>query len=374
MTLPLLKQLLARPSISPGDAGCVEILKNTLEQAGFTTKILESNQILSLYASHGAQPEPNLCLSGHVDVVPPGPIEAWHSDPFAPTEQEGYLYARGAADMKSGVAAMTVAAINYVTHNPNHPGTISLLFTSDEEGTSENGTIAHLPVIPKPTACLVGEPTSITRLGDEFKIGRRGSISGKLTILGKQGHTAYAHLADNAIHKCKELLVDLLSIDWGSPTPFFPPTDLQISNFHAGDGIGNVIPGQAKIWFNVRNNPQNPHDQIQSTIESIFAKHNLTHQIEWSSNAAAFLTENSQLTEALRQAIHQVTGIATKPSAGGGTSDARIFASRQIPVIEFGPINATIHAANESIFLADIEPLTHIYNLFIRNYLHSQSD
>ncbi|MFM9873058.1 MAG: succinyl-diaminopimelate desuccinylase [Fimbriimonadaceae bacterium] len=370
MTLSLLQSLLAIPSLTPGDAGCIDILNQTLSNANFQTQILTSNNLRSLYATHGTQPEPNICFSGHVDVVPPGPLESWHTDPFQPTIADEILYARGAADMKSGVAAMTTAAITYITENPNHPGTVSLLFTSDEEDSSRFGTPYCLETIsPIPTAALVGEPTSINHLGDEFKVGRRGSLNGILTFTGKQGHTAYAHLSVNPIHQVLPFLAELSQIVWDSGHGPFPPTTLQIANLNSGVGTFNVTPGELRVQFNVRNNPATPHEKVIQTVELLLSKHNLQPQITWDDSARGFLTDNPKLQENLAQAIKQNTNQSPKTSTSGGTSDARFFALKNIPVIEFGPLNATIHAANESIPLVDLELLTKIYGSFLTNYL-----
>jgi succinyl-diaminopimelate desuccinylase len=369
-TLPLLESLIAIPSLTPGDAGCIAILESLLKQNNFHTQILTNNNLRSIYATHGTEPKPNICFSGHVDVVPPGPLDAWNTDPFKLAERDGNLYGRGTADMKAGVAAMTTAAISYTKENPNHPGTVSLLFTSDEEDSSRFGTPYCLETItPVPTAALVGEPTSINHLGDEFKVGRRGSLNGILTFTGKQGHTAYAHLSINPIHQVLPFLTELSQIVWDNGHGPFPPTTLQIANLNAGVGTFNVTPGELKVQFNVRNNPSTPHEKIVQTVEQLLAKHNLTPQMTWDDSARGFLTDNPKLQENLAQAIQSVTGKTPTTSTSGGTSDARFFALKNIPVIEFGPLNATIHAANECIPTADLEPLTQIYNSFLKNYL-----
>jgi len=369
MTLPLLQSLIAIPSLTPGDAGCIELLDTTLTQAGFQTQILTNKNLRSLYATHGTT-KPNICLSGHVDVVPPGPLDAWNTDPFSPTEIDGILYGRGTADMKAGVAAMVCAAIQYITENPNHPGTVSLLFTSDEEDSSKFGTPYCLEQLSRQIdAALVGEPTSINHLGDEFKVGRRGSLSCYMTILGKQGHTAYAHLADNPVHKSLAFLAELTSIEWDQGHGPFPPTTLQIANVNAGDGTSNVIPGQFKLQFNVRNNPESPREKIIQTVETLIEKHGIKAQYRWTDSALPFLNPDQNLSDHLARAVKSVTGTTPLPSTSGGTSDARFFALNNIPVIEFGPINATIHAANECVSIQDLEKLTSIYNLFLSNYL-----
>ena len=371
-TLPLLSSLLAIPSLTPGDAGCIDILETTLKAANFHTQILTNNNLRSLYATHGNQPEPNICFSGHVDVVPPGPLEAWHTDPFTPTVIDEILYARGTADMKAGVAAMTNAAIAFIQANPDHPGTVSLLFTSDEEDSSRFGTPYCLEnITPIPTVALVGEPTSINHLGDEFKVGRRGSLNGILTFHGKQGHTAYAHLSINPIHQVIPFLTELSQIVWDMGHGPFPPTTLQIANLNSGVGTYNVTPGELKVQFNVRNNPATPHEKVIQTVEQLLTKHNLQPEILWDDSARGFLTDNPHLTETLSKSIQAVTGKPATPSTSGGTSDARFFALANIPVIEFGPLNATIHAANECIPLADLHQLVEIYKGFLANYLQT---
>lgn len=369
MTLQLLQSLIAIPSLTPGDAGCIDILHNLLNANNFQTQILTSNNLRSLYATHGTQ-NPNICFSGHVDVVPPGPLDAWNTDPFKLTEMGGNLYGRGTADMKAGVAAMTTAAIEYTQQNPNHPGTVSLLFTSDEEDSSRFGTPYCLEqIINKPTAALVGEPTSINHLGDEFKVGRRGSLNGILNFSGKQGHTAYAHLSVNPIHQVLPFLTELSQIEWDNGHGPFPPTTLQIANLNSGVGTYNVTPGDLKVQFNVRNNPATPHQSVIQKVENLLAKHKLYPHISWDDSAQGFLTEDNSLAEHLSKAIKQNTNQIPMPSTSGGTSDARFFALANIPVIEFGPINATIHAANECIPTADLETLTKIYGSFLTNYL-----
>lgn len=371
MTLALLESLLAIPSLTPGDGGCIALLEKTLGSAGFQTQIFESNDLLSLWATHG-NGNPNICFSGHVDVVPPGPPEAWLTYPFKPTVKDGILYGRGAADMKSGVAAMASAAIDYVGQNPGHLGTVSLLLTSDEEDSSRNGTPFCLDqIVNLPTAALVGEPTSINYLGDEFKVGRRGSLNGILTVRGKQGHTAYAHLARNPIHLALPFLTDLCQVHWDDGFGPFPPTTLQIANLNAGVGTFNVTPGELRIQFNVRNNPATSYEKVVQTVEELLSKHGLDPVVEWDDSARSFLTENPNLQETLANSIEQVTGKPAKPSTSGGSSDARFFAKAGIPVIEFGPLNATIHAANECIALNDLEQLHAIYSGFLNNYLSS---
>ncbi|MBL8068392.1 MAG: succinyl-diaminopimelate desuccinylase [Armatimonadetes bacterium] len=371
MTQNLLESLIALPSVTPGDAGCIDLLRGLLSREGFQTQIFESNGLLSLYAYHG-DGVPNICLSGHVDVVPPGPLDAWDTDPFHPTVKDGVLYGRGAADMKSGVAAMVSAAVEFVRQNPGHPGTVSLLFTSDEEDSSRHGApycLAHID--SGPTAALVGEPTSINHLGDEFKVGRRGSLNGFLTFKGRQGHTAYAHLARNPVHEALPFLAELAAHHWDAGHGPFPPTTLQIANINAGVGASNVTPGELTVQFNVRNNPATPLEEIVETVQELLKKHGLDPSIAWDDSARPFLTDNAHLQEALVRSISEVVGKPGHPSTSGGSSDARFFALAGIPVIEFGPLNATIHAANENIPVADLELLTSVYHRFLGNYLET---
>jgi len=356
----LLKDLLSRPSVTPDDAGCQTVIAERLAAAGFEVEMMPMGGVTNLWATHGSG-APLICLAGHTDVVPPG--EGWTNPPFEPTERDGYLYARGAADMKASVAAMVVALEQVAAEG--HDGTIALLLTSDEEGPGVFGTKAVLEELAKRETrihqALVGEPTSEKEFGDTIKVGRRGSLSGRLIVNGVQGHTAYPQLADNAAHRLAPLLVKLVDLDWGSGTEDFPPTTLQVSNLVSGTGAGNVIPGRAEVRFNVRFGTDWTPEAIQQRIEKA-----LDSEIGWSVSALPFVTPPGSLREKLRTAVREVTSVEPKDSTGGGTSDARFFAAHGIPVAEFGPINATIHAVDERVAVAELEPLVEIYRLFLK--------
>lgn len=357
--LSLLKNLLARPSITPDDAGCQDLIAELLVAAGFEVELMSMGGVTNLWATHGSG-APLICLAGHTDVVPPG--EGWTNPPFEPTERDGYLYARGAADMKASVAAMVIALEQVAAEG--HDGTIALLLTSDEEGPGVFGTKAVLEELARREVrihqALVGEPTSEKEFGDTIKVGRRGSLNGRLIVNGVQGHTAYPQLADNAAHRLAPLLVKLVELDWGSGTEDFPPTTLQISNLVSGTGAGNVIPGRAEVRFNVRFGTDWTAEAIQQRIEK-----ELDCEVSWSASALPFVTPQGGLREKLRNAVLDVTGIEPKDSTGGGTSDARFFAAHGIPVAEFGPINATIHAVDERVAINEFEPLIEIYRRFL---------
>jgi succinyl-diaminopimelate desuccinylase len=358
----LLRQLIACPSVTPNDAGCQDIVAERLTAAGFAVERMRFGEVENLWATHGSG-KPVVCLAGHTDVVPPGPLDAWSSDPFVAEERDGRLYGRGAADMKASVAAMTLALESVAAGG--HAGTIALLLTSDEEGPGVDGTRRVLQtLIERGTiidAAIVGEPTSEETFGDTVKVGRRGSMGGRLVVRGVQGHTAYPQLADNAVHKLAPALAALVSADWGRGTSDFPATTLQVSNLKAGTGAGNVIPGQAEALFNFRFGPDWSAEALQARVFEILKSADLEAELSWSISALPFLTEPGPLLSALTAAIQEVTGETPKPSTGGGTSDARFFAAHGIPVAEFGPLNASIHAANEWVELAPLEPLTRIY-------------
>ncbi|MGV3614126.1 MAG: succinyl-diaminopimelate desuccinylase [Fimbriimonas sp.] len=368
--LELLTQLLACPSVTPNDAGCQEIVAARLAAAGFAVERLRFGATDNLWATHG-EGAPLLCLAGHTDVVPPGPLDAWSSPPFAPEVREGRLYARGASDMKASDAAMTVALEGIA--RDGHRGTVALLLTSDEEGPGHDGTgrvLAHL--IERGVridAAVVGEPTSETRFGDAMKNGRRGSMTGSVVVTGIQGHTAYPHLADNAAHRLAPALAELVALDWGTGNPDFPPTTLQVCHLAAGTGASNVVPGRCEVRFNVRFGTANTEEEIMDRVGAVFARHGILDKVAWNVSARPFLTAPGALLEAIATAVEAETGVRPRPSTGGGTSDARCFAAHGIPVAEFGPSNATIHAVDECVEVACLEPLARIYKATVKGYL-----
>lgn len=362
--LALSKALISRRSVTPDDAGCQQLMAEYLAPLGFTIESMVFADTTNMWARRG-QSRPLLCFAGHTDVVPSGPEEQWQSPPFTPTEKDGYLYGRGAADMKASLAAMLVACKRFVTDHPNHQGAIALLITSDEEGPFINGTTRVIDTLQarneKIDWCVVGEPSSSERLGDIVKNGRRGSLSATLKILGKQGHVAYPHLASNPVHLAAPFISELTNIEWDKGNASFPPTSLQISNIHGGTGATNVIPGELEIWFNFRFSTESNFDGLIAQVESLLAKHQLQHKIDWTYNGQPFLTDSGKLVAATQQAIQRVAGYATQLSTAGGTSDGRFIAPTGAEVIELGPVNASIHQINERVRISDLEPLAEMY-------------
>jgi succinyl-diaminopimelate desuccinylase len=366
MVVELLTDLLSRPSVTPLDEGCQALVASLLIDAGFSATPLTFGRVENLWATHGTG-SPVFCFAGHTDVVPPGPAEAWTSPPFEPTSRDGNLYGRGAADMKGSVAAMVVALIEI--SKSGHPGTVALLLTSDEEGPGIDGTSRVLAHLQKQgitiDAAVVGEPTCDRILGDTIKSGRRGSVNGNLVVHGKQGHTAFPHLAENALHRLAPALAALVGKDWGEGNADFPPTSFQISNLHSGTGATNVIPGTAELNFNIRFGTDWKVSDIQQRVEALLREHGLEDTVDWQTSALPFLTEAGPLVGALRSAVSETTGIHPQLSTTGGTSDARFFAAHGIPVAEFGPINASIHAVDECIAIRDLEKLPSVYRRVI---------
>lgn len=363
-TLDLARALISRPSLTPQDAGCQEMLAARLTAAGFECEIQVYGDVTNLWARRGRN-APLLTFAGHTDVVPPGSAERWSSDPFVPTERDGSLYGRGAADMKSSIAAFVVAVEEFVAARPEHGGSIALLITSDEEGPAINGTVRVCETLSKrgetPDYCIVGEPTSVDMLGDTIKNGRRGSLSGRLTVLGKQGHVAYPHLARNPVHLVAPALAELVSQHWDDGNEYFPPTTFQVSNVHAGTGATNVVPGSAVLDFNFRFATASTPDSLKQRIHAILDAHGLEYDLSWTLGGEPFLTPRGELSSALSEAILAETGVEPALSTTGGTSDGRFIARICPQVVEFGPINASIHQVNEHIAVADLEPLKNVY-------------
>lgn len=363
-TLELTRQLIARRSVTPADDGCQDLIAQRLAPLGFCAERIDRNGVANLWLRRGVA-RPNVVFAGHTDVVPPGPREQWHSDPFEAVLRDGRLFGRGASDMKSSIAAFVVAAEEFVRAHPAHRGSIALLLTSDEEGPATDGTVA---VVEKLAArgeaidcCIVGEPTSVDRLGDMIKNGRRGSLSGKLTVKGVQGHVAYPHLARNPVHELAPALAELAATEWDRGNDHFPPTTFQVSNIHAGTGASNVIPGTCEVDFNLRFAPVSTAEGLMRRIESILGKHGLDYDIAWTIGAQPFLTQPGELVGAIRRAIAECTGVEAELSTTGGTSDGRFIATVCPQVVEFGPPNASIHKIDENIRVDDLEPLKNVY-------------
>jgi len=371
-TLPLLQQLIARPSVTPDDAGCMEILCDQLQPYGFDAEFFDFEDTRNLWLRNGTS-NPLLVFLGHTDVVPPGPLDAWDSAPFDPNIRDGYLYGRGAADMKSGIAAFTTACQRFLSNNPTITGSIALLITSDEEGCALNGTVKVVDKLmnrnEKIDWCLVGEPSSTNKLGDTIKIGRRGSLCGTLRITGTQGHVAYPHLAENPIHSFSKALVELTNEIWDQGNQYFPPTSFQISNIQAGTGAENIIPGNLDISFNLRFSSQLNETSIKKRVHAILDKHGLNYQLQWRLSGNPFITTQTKLADAAQSALQEVLGYRANLETGGGTSDGRFVAPTGAQVIELGPINETIHKVNERIALEDLEKLSTVYEKFLINVI-----
>jgi succinyl-diaminopimelate desuccinylase len=370
-TLALAEQLISRRSVTPEDAGCQALLAGRLAPIGFDCTHLpfgpDGARVSNLWAlKRGAASEGKLLVfAGHTDVVPTGPLSAWHSDPFVPTRRDGVLYGRGAADMKSSIAAMAVACEEFVAARPRHAGSIALLITSDEEGPSLHGTRRVCDwLAERGTAldyCVVGEPTSVAKLGDTIKNGRRGTLSGKLTVRGVQGHIAYPHLARNPIHLAAPLLAELAGVEWDRGNAHFPPTSWQMSNIHAGTGAGNVIPGELTVDFNFRFSSESTPESLRDRFEQVVRRHGVEHAIEWTLGGEPFLTAPGALSDALARAIRTHAGVETELSTTGGTSDGRFIARICREVVEFGPVNASIHKIDERIEIASLDVLKDVY-------------
>jgi succinyl-diaminopimelate desuccinylase len=364
LTLELTQALIARRSITPEDAGCQKLVQDRLEKMGFACSGLQSGEVTNLWARRGAA-HPVVCFAGHTDVVPTGPLSGWDSDPFTPSIREGFLYGRGAADMKTSIAAFVTAVESFVARNPYHPGSVALLLTSDEEGPATDGTLKVVEMLAEQGErldfCIVGEPTSVECLGDMVKNGRRGSLSGKLTVLGLQAHIAYPQLGRNPIHLAAPAIAELASTIWDEGNKYFPPTTWQISNIHAGTGATNIIPGTLEIMFNFRHSTVHAQAALKARFEDILKEHHLGYNLEWTGSGLPFLTPRGRLVDATTAAIRNVTGLTPEISCTGGTSDGRFLANLCDQVVEFGPVNATIHKLNERVAVADLDPLSRIY-------------
>lgn len=385
-TLYLAEQLIAQASVTPHDAGCQGLIAKRLQPLGFTCHPLPSGpesfrvdnlwavfkpkQTQALVESSGNAPE-LIVFAGHTDVVPTGPLEQWSSDPFTPTHRDGKLYGRGASDMKTSLAAMVVATEEFLAAHPQPNIAIGFLLTSDEEGPANDGTVKVCEWLTQQGErldyCIVGEPTSVERTGDMIKNGRRGTMSGKLTVQGVQGHIAYPHLAKNPIHLLAPALAELTAVQWDAGNAFFPATSWQVSNIHGGTGASNVIPGIVVVDFNFRFSTESTPEALQQRLQAVLDRHGLTYDLQWTLGGRPFLTTPGTLVQAVQQAILDETGITTELSTTGGTSDGRFIAQICPQVIELGPPNATIHKINEHVVVADVEPLKNIYRRVLEN-------
>ncbi len=371
-TVKLAIELIQKKSVTPVDNGCQRLIADLLQSSGFKIEPLKFGHVDNLWARRGHE-APLLVFLGHTDVVPPGELEAWQFPPFESTIHNGFLYGRGSADMKAGVAAMTIACQRFVEKHPKHQGSIGFLLTSDEEGPAIDGTVKVVEQLQtrqeKIDWCLVGEPSSEERAGDTIKNGRRGSLSGDLIIYGTQGHVAYPHLANNPIHCFAPLLNELIQTEWDRGNAFFPPTSFQVVNINAGTGASNVIPGQFQVKFNFRYCTEVTHEQLQAKIETLLEKHQLNYQITWNHSGFPFVTEEGKLIQAAQAAVQEICGYMPGLSTGGGTSDGRFIAPTGAEVIELGPINATIHKANECVKVEDLVQLALIYERILEKLL-----
>ena len=362
--LDLTCDLISRPSVTPDDAGCQMLLAGRLQRAGFTCEHLRFGAVENLWATHGSG-APVLVLLGHTDVVPPGPLEAWSSDPFIPTVRDGVLYGRGAADMKCSVAACTIALERFVDAHPDHPGTVALLVTSDEEGDALDGVKLVAENFRRRGQridwCITGEPSSKETLGDLLRIGRRGTLTSTLRVRGVQGHVAYPHKARNPIHEALPALAELTARQWDDGYETFPPTSLQVSNVNAGTGASNVIPGELQVVFNLRFNPAWTAEKLENEIEAVLHRHGLDYAIHWHRGGEPFYTPEGHLRATARQVLAEFSSAPPEESTAGGTSDARFIAPLGAQCIEVGPVNASIHKVDEHIAVAELEALPNLY-------------
>lgn len=363
-TIDLACELIACRSVTPDDGGCMDIVAGRLAPLGFSVERLDSAGVSNLWARRGSQ-EPILCFAGHTDVVPPGPLDQWGSDPFKPSVREGSLHGRGAADMKTSIAAFVTAVERHLAGRHVHAGTIALLLTSDEEGPAIDGTVRVIETLKargeKLDFCIVGEPTSSSRLADTIKNGRRGSLAGRLVVKGVQGHIAYPHLVKNPVHMVAPALAELAAMAWDAGNEFFPPTSWQVSNFHAGTGADNVVPGTAEILFNFRYSTASTPEGLKARVHEILDRHGVEYALDWTLSGKPYLTPRGKLVEVVSRSIREVAGIETELSTSGGTSDGRFIADICPQVIELGPLNATIHKIDEHIAVDDAELLSRIY-------------
>ena len=362
--IQLLHELMRRPSVTPDDAGCQEILAERLTRLGFECESMPFGDVTNLWARRGTS-APVLCFAGHTDVVPPGPEDEWLTGPFEPVEKDGLLFGRGSADMKSGLAAMIVALEQFIAEHPDHDGSLALLITSDEEGHARDGTLKVVAALQARDEhidwCVIGEPSSQERLGDVVRIGRRGSLSGLLTVHGIQGHVAYPQLADNPISRFAPVLATLYATEWDKGNDYFPPTSFQVVDIQAGIGFPNVTPGELSARFNFRYSTEWDRERLETRVQSIFDAHEIDYELNWHLSGEPFLTEPGKLIDATSQAVTEVTGHVPELSTGGGTSDGRFISPAGTDVVELGPVNASIHKVNEHVRIDDVVSLTSMY-------------
>ena len=372
-TLDLARELIQRPSVTPDDQGCQTLLAARLQAIGFQVEHLRYGDVDNLWARRG-EGTPLFVFAGHTDVVPPGPRAAWQTDPFEAVVQEGQLFGRGAADMKGSIAAMVTACERFVAAHTGHSGSIAFLITSDEEGPATHGTVKVLEHLAargeRIDYCLVGEPSSQQQVGDTIKNGRRGSLNGVLRVHGHQGHVAYPQLAENPIHTAAPALAELAATEWDRGNEHFPPTTFQISNIQAGTGTENVIPGELQVMFNLRFSTESSAAGLQARIEALLSRHGLKFDLDWKLSGEPFLTPAGALVDASRAAIREITGLQTELSTNGGTSDGRFIAPTGAQVVELGPLNATIHKANETVNIEELDTLSNIYEKILGNLLN----
>ncbi len=371
-TFDLARELISRVSVTPNDGGCQDVLAQRLAGLGFKIERMRFGDVDNLWARRGTS-KPLICFAGHTDVVPTGPLDQWQSDPFVPTVRDGVLYGRGAADMKSSIAAFVTAIEAFLAEHPGHPGSIALLITSDEEGVALNGTIKVVESLRARGEaldyCIVGEPSSVMMLGDTIKNGRRGSLSGELLVRGVQGHIAYPHLSRNPIHEFAPALAELSAAKWDDGNEYFPPTTWQISNLSAGTGANNVIPGELRVSFNFRFSSASTMEALQARVHEVLDRHALDYALTWSLSGRPFLTPKGKLVQCVSRAVKTVTGRTPELSTSGGTSDGRFIAEICREIVELGPINASIHKLDEHIALADLEALSRVYQLALAHIL-----
>jgi len=363
-TIALAQDLMGRASVTPEDKGCQELMITRLEAIGFIVERMRFGEVDNFWARRGTE-QPVLAFAGHTDVVPSGPVDQWHTPPFEPTIKDGFVYGRGAADMKGSLASWIVALEEFIALHPNHRGSLALLITSDEEGPFVDGTTRVIDTLEargeKMDWCIVGEPSSTNTLGDVIKNGRRGSLTANITAKGIQGHVAYPHLVINPIHKVAPALAELVSTKWDDGNEFFPPTSFQIANINGGTGASNVVPGHVEVMCNFRYSTELTADELTTKLETILDNHKVDYDIQWTYNGLPFLTGSGSLVDACRDAIKTTTGTDTQLSTAGGTSDGRFIAPTGAQVVELGPCNSTIHQLNECVKVSDLEQLTQVY-------------